>query len=1388
MSDMTNFSQLLPLLRWSIFVFCFLLTSETSSYGQSSVQIFKNEILNKQNLDESDIIITDDYTSRGIHHIYAKRSINEVEIYNSYAAIHLKEGNNIIQQSKLFPTVTANNITNKINLSTIAAVEVIAVNIGADGEEIRTKASEIQTDKLQLLEAPTFAYNDIKAELKYYLLDKADLRYVWSIEIDEISSGEWKNYFVDAENGEILNEENWTLECSHSPNEGCNHKHNSRVNEEYDISVKSNTLMTDSTYNVFAYPVESPNHGSRTMEERPWLDNTEASPNGWHTIAGVDYTSTRGNNVDAYLDSNNSNSPTNGDDDRADGGVNMQFDFAWDEDTPPADLPLPAITNLFYWNNVIHDVWYNYGFDEASGNFQEENNNGMGGIGNDYVRAEAQDGSGACNANMSTPPDGLNSRMQMYLCNSRDGDLDNAVIVHEYGHGISIRLTGGPSASGCLGNQEQMGEGWSDWFGLMMTIEEGDNATDDRPIGTYLFNQEPTGAGIRPYPYTTDMAVNPMTYASSFSGVSVPHGLGSVWCTMLWDLTWAMIDEYGFDSDLYNGTGGNNKAMELVIEGLKLQPCSPGFVDGRDAIIAADEAINGGANVCMIWEVFANRGLGYSASQGTSNSRSDGAEAFDMPPSCTLELLKTASISEVAAGGQIVYSLVTTNNYTEDQTNLVVSDVIPAQTSFIIADNGGTESGGIVSWPSQSIDIDQSVAYSFRVLVDSDIDPVVDDVFDDMESGSSNWAVQNFGSTAWELQSDEVYSGTQAWKAVDGSSTGTAILEYAFDIGVGDVSNLVFTHFYDTEATWDGGLVEISIDGGITWIDLVDDFISNGYNSTIFNSKPGFSGNSGGFITSTVDLSAYNGNVVRVRFLMNCDQYVGGNGWYIDDVFIENLERYIPNVATAITDQFTATGRLIGPTKVLVGPNDFVVASGHTNATCFGALDGTATASPMGGSGTYTYLWSTGGTMNIESGLGAGSYYCDVSDGTLVRRKYFFIAQPNEIITSITLDPAIGGQGGSINADVSGGEGTYMYLWSNDETTSTITDLTAGTYTLTVTDGDLCTDVTIVELNDLVDDCADRAFIMEVQLDQSAQEFSYVVLDELDNEIISKSFTAADNGRLSREVICLPDGCYTLRLVDSFGDGLCAEYSDPMGYAKFNDYASNVILVDECEVTIYEKDFCVGPLTAELESSYPSCIGEADGTITITPSAGEYNYTYTWSNGATSATADMLVAGNYSVTVSDGITDVILNEDLINGNSRVFTTENDGIGSLRAAINNGCPMDTITFDAGLIGDTIYLTEEILIDKTLHIEGMTIYGTYISGSASNIIFNNSLSAILSLKNMRLIDGDALTNGGAIYNQGQLILESIALDNNLENGIPRAISGEGSILIKGSVRIE
>lgn len=236
----------------------------------------------------------------------------------------------------------------------------------------------------------------------------------------------------------------------------------------------------------------------------------------------------------------------------------------------------------------------------------------------------------------------IQSPSQLDLFVNTDGDFDNGVISHEFGHGISIRLAGGRNNSSCLNNQEQMGEGWSDWFALMLQLKPGDVGTTPKGIGTFVANQETTGDGIRTYQYSTDMAVNPHTFASTnnnqmdtdgdgFPDTTSVHYVGEVWCAMLWDLTWAYIAKYGYDDNKYTGTGGNNRVMRLVLDAIKLQPCSPTFVEARDALLAADLATTNGQDYCMIWEVFTRRGLGVNASSGDRDSSIDQVEDFTLP-------------------------------------------------------------------------------------------------------------------------------------------------------------------------------------------------------------------------------------------------------------------------------------------------------------------------------------------------------------------------------------------------------------------------------------------------------------------------------------------------------------------------------------------------------------------------------------------------------------------------------------------------------------------------------------------------------------------------------------------------------------------------------------
>jgi large repetitive protein len=133
-------------------------------------------------------------------------------------------------------------------------------------------------------------------------------------------------------------------------------------------------------------------------------------------------TTTDGNNVVAYADFNSPNGFTSGDL-KATTTAPGVFDRTYDVMASPgssADQRMAAVTQLFYNNNFFHDWFYDVGFDEASGNAQADNF-GRGGIGGDALYAEAQDYSGTDNANMSTPSDGENPRMQMYVFTSGSG-------------------------------------------------------------------------------------------------------------------------------------------------------------------------------------------------------------------------------------------------------------------------------------------------------------------------------------------------------------------------------------------------------------------------------------------------------------------------------------------------------------------------------------------------------------------------------------------------------------------------------------------------------------------------------------------------------------------------------------------------------------------------------------------------------------------------------------------------------------------------------------------------------------------------------------------------------------------------------------------------------
>jgi len=162
---------------------------------------------------------------------------------------------------------------------------------------------------------------------------------------------------------------------------------------------------------------------------------------------------------------------------------------------------------------------------------------------------------------------------------------------------------------------------------------------------------------------------------------------------------------------------------------------------------------------------------------------------------------------------------------------------------------------------------------------------------DDMESGSGLWSIAHgAGTLDWILGTGNPRSGTGAWFASDPGTVSDQYLSLAGLVTVPANGQLGFWHSYNTEANFDGGVVEISTDGAV-WNDLGPYMTQGGYNSTIslvygspIGGRAAFSGNSGGYVETLVDLDSYAGQDVYIRFRMASDSSVTGNGWYVDDV------------------------------------------------------------------------------------------------------------------------------------------------------------------------------------------------------------------------------------------------------------------------------------------------------------------------------------------------------------------------------------------------------------------------------------------------------------------------------------------------------------------------
>ena len=307
--------------------------------------------------------------------------------------------------------------------------------------------------------------------------------------------------------------------------------------------------------------------------------------------------------------------------------------------------------------------------------------------------------------------------------------------------------------------------------------------------------------------------------------------------------------------------------------------------------------------------------------------------------------------------------------------------------------------------------------------------------------------------------------------------------------------------------------------------------------------------------------------------------------------------------AGTYTVTVTDAGGCYSTCTVDVGSSNGPVCSATgTDATC-GDANGTATVVAAGGQAPYTYSWSNGATGATAIGLTAGTYSVTVTDANgCATACSISISQMGSPVCSITgTDTTCGASTGTATATASGGSGTYAFWWSNGETTQTITNLAAGSYTVTVED-----------INGCISECS-------VNIGSSSSVTCNATGTDATCGDPNGSVSVTANGGVAPYTYLWSNGSTTQNVSGLFGGTYSVTVTDAQGCSSI------------CQATIAS----IGGPTCVATSTASNC-DDNDGTAMASANGGTGLYSYLWSNGATTMFIDNLAPGTYTVTVTDG--------------------------------------------------------------------------------------------------------------------------------------------------------
>ncbi|MFN6091282.1 MAG: gliding motility-associated C-terminal domain-containing protein, partial [Bacteroidota bacterium] len=455
-----------------------------------------------------------------------------------------------------------------------------------------------------------------------------------------------------------------------------------------------------------------------------------------------------------------------------------------------------------------------------------------------------------------------------------------------------------------------------------------------------------------------------------------------------------------------------------------------------------------------------------------------------------------------------------------------------------------------------------------------------------------------------------------------------------------------------------------------------------------------------------------------------------------------------------------------------------------SDVTCFGFTDGSISSSTIGGNPPYSYLWSNGSTGSDVNNLSAGSYSVTITDQSGCTSFYTQTVQsplPLNITASITNVNCFNGTTGSIQLIVTGGTSPYSYLWNNSSTSNPITNLSDGTYNVTLTDDLGCT--------------INRTYV--VSENTAIQRATWVVIDNncYGGTIgaINQSFTGGSggytylwsNGATTEDLANLAAGTYTITVTDNLGCSNSFTYTvaEPvaivasitstnascslangsasvsasggtgqLSYLWSNSQTTSSItnlLAGSYSVTVTDANGCtvsrnvtltnqVGPSIISGIITDPLCNGGSNGSINISVSGGTVLLNYAWSSGQTTQDINGLIAGNYTVTITDANNCSTTGSYVVNQPSAItasFTstpsTCNQNNGSLVVTPSGGTPGYSYVWNGGSTSSTINnLAAGIYTVTITDLHACTlVQNSTVLSQPSPVVVQNTLTNVL-----------------------------------------------------------